>query len=43
MSDIKMYRLDLDATDHFYECNHLMSLHFKGLTILYDNKVLMEQ
>jgi len=32
MSEIKKCRLDLDGTDHFYKCNHLMPLHFKGLT-----------
>ena len=32
MSEIKKCTLDLDGSDHFYKCNYLMPLHFKGLT-----------
>ena len=32
MSEITNGRLDSDGIDHFYKCNHLMPLHFKGLT-----------
>jgi len=32
MSEIKKCSSDLDGIDHFYKCNHLMPLRFKGLT-----------
>ena len=31
MSEIKNGRLYLECTDHFYKCNHLTQLQFKGL------------